>query len=96
MQECCKSKVRSKEEQKKLINRLSRIEGQIRGVKRMIEADAYCPDILVQVSAITSAINSFSKELLEAHIRSCVVQEIKEDDPDTIDVLMKTLRRLMK
>ncbi len=62
----------------------------------MIEADAYCPDILVQVSAITSAINSFSKELLEAHIRSCVVQEIKEDDPDTIDVLMKTLRRLMK
>lgn len=96
MKECCKKKVRSEEEQKKLMHRLNRIEGQVRGIKKMLEEDAYCPDILIQVSAINSALNSFNKELLEEHIRTCVVREILEGDSGTIDTLMQTLKKLMK
>ena len=79
MDNCChKTKKRSDEEYKKLINRLSRIEGQIRGIKRMVEEDAYCTDVLIQVAAVNAALNSFNKELLSEHIRTCVADYIIE------------------
>ena len=94
---CChKTKIRSEEEHKSLINRLNRIEGQVRGVKRMIEEDAYCTDILVQVSAINAALNSFNKVLLAEHIRTCVAEDIKHGKDETIDELVATLQKLMK
>lgn len=91
-----KTKKRSPEEYKSLINRLNRIEGQIRGIKSMVEKDAYCTDILVQVSAANAALNSFNKELLASHIRTCVAQDIREGKDDVIDDLVKTLQKLMK
>lgn len=96
--ECCchKKKERSEKEYKDLQNRLNRIEGQVRGVKKMLENDAYCPDILVQVSAINAALNSFNKVLLANHIRTCVVRDIKEDNAETIDELVTVLQKLMK
>ena len=94
---CChKTKVRSEKEYKDLINRLSRIEGQVRGIKRMVEEDYYCPDILVQVSAVNAALNSFNKVLLANHIRTCVADDIKEGKEETIDELVLTLQKLMK
>lgn len=94
---CCgKTTNRSKEERKKLINRLSRIEGQIRGIKKMVENDAYCNDILIQSAAASAAVNSFNKELLAAHIRNCVVRDIKEDKDEVIDELVATIQKLMK
>ena len=94
---CChKTKLRSPEEHKSLINRLNRIEGQVRGVKRMIEEDAYCTDILIQVSAINAALNSFNKVLLAEHIRTCVAEDIKAGKDETIDELVVTLQKLMK
>lgn len=95
---CCshKTKKRSEEEYKKLINRLSRIEGQVRGVKRMLQEDAYCTDILIQVSAINSALNSFNKMLLAEHIRTCVANDIRQGKDETIDELVETLQKLMK
>lgn len=89
-------KERAPEEQKKLLTRLRKVEGQIRGIEKMVENDAYCPDILIQVSAATSALNSFSKELLAAHMKSCVVNDIKEGKEETIDELCKLLQKLMK
>lgn len=89
-------KKRTKEEQKKLLTRLRRVEGQIRGIEKMVENDGYCPDILIQVSAATSALNSFNKELLACHIRSCVVNDIREGKDETIDELCKVMQRLMK
>ena len=97
--DCCCSerhKDRSKEEKKKLMNRLKRIEGQIRGIESMVEKDAYCPDILIQVSAVNAALNSFSKELLAKHIKTCVVDDIKEGHDETIDELVKVLQKVMK
>lgn len=95
--ECCKkTKVRDEEEYKKLINRLNRIEGQVRGIKGMVENNAYCTDILVQVSAVNAALNAFNKELLSNHIKTCVVEDIKEGKEDTIDDLVATLQKLMK
>ncbi|MEE1220079.1 MAG: metal-sensing transcriptional repressor [Ruminococcus sp.] len=97
--ECCcskKTKERTDEEYKKLINRLNRIEGQVRGVKGMVEKNAYCTDIIVQVSAINAALNSFNKELLANHIRTCVVDDIKDGKDDTLDDLINTLSKLMK
>lgn len=97
--ECCcchKTKHRTDEEQKALVNRLSRIEGQIRGIKRMLLEDAYCTDIINQVSAVSSALNSFNKELLATHIRTCVTDDIKEGKTETVDDLLKTLQKLMK
>ncbi|GIP33765.1 metal-sensitive transcriptional regulator [Paenibacillus sp. J2TS4] len=79
-----------------LITRLNRIEGQIRGVKGMIERDTYCDDVLNQIAAIQSALNSVGKMLLEGHMRSCVVERIEEGDHDVIDELMKTMNKLMK
>ena len=96
--ECCKSKTkeRSEEEYKSLINRLSRIEGQIRGLKRMIEENAYCTDILVQSSAVNAAVNSFNKELLANHIKTCVAHDILAGKDETIDELVVILQKLMK
>ncbi len=89
-------KKRSEEEQRKLMTRLKKIEGQIRGIERMLENDAYCPDILVQVSAATSALNSFNKVLLASHIRSCVLNDIKQGKEETIDELCDVMQKLMK
>lgn len=95
--ECChKTKERSEEEYKKLIHRLSRIEGQIRGIRGMVEKNAYCTDILVQVSAVSAALNSFSRELLAEHIRTCVAQDIRSGRDETIDELVATLQKLMR
>lgn len=95
---CCshKKKKRSEEEYKKLVNRLSRIEGQVRGVKKMLEKEAYCTDILIQVSAINAALNSFNKMLLSEHIRTCVVEDIRQGKDETIDELVVTLQKLMR
>ena len=92
----CKTKKRDDAEYKSLLNRLSRIEGQVRGVRNMLESDAYCTDILIQVSAITSALNSFNKELLANHIKTCVTDDIRSGDGSTVDELLDTLARLMK
>lgn len=96
--ECCchKTKKREEKEYKDLINRLNRIEGQVRGVKNMIENNAYCTDILTQVSAITAALNSFNKVLLANHIKTCVAGNIKEGNDEVIDELVTTLQKLMK
>ncbi len=94
---CChRTKERSEKEYKDLQNRLSRIEGQVRGVKKMLENNAYCPEILIQVSAINAALNSFNKVLLAEHIRTCVVNDIQENKTDTIDELVTTLQKLMR
>lgn len=94
--DCCKKKRRSPEEFRSLTNRLSRIEGQVRGVKSMVENDVYCVDILTQVSAIQSALSSFSAELLESHIKSCVVEDIKRGELETVEELVRTVERMMK
>ena len=95
--ECChKTKERSREEYTRLIHRLNRIEGQIRGIRGMVERSAYCPDILVQSAAVTAAINAFNKELLASHIRTCVARDIREGKDETIDELVATLQKLMK
>ncbi len=99
MQETCcthKTKQRSEEEYKKLIHRLNRIEGQIRGIKGMVERDAYCTDILTQASAVTAAINAFNRELLANHIRTCVTEDIRSGKDETVDELLDTLRKLMR
>lgn len=93
---CHKTKERSSEEIKALIHRLNRIEGQIRGIKGMIEKDAYCPDILIQSSAVSAAINAFNKELLASHIKTCVADDIRNGNDETIDELVATLQKLMK
>lgn len=95
---CCshKTKERTEEEYKKLIHRLNRIEGQIRGIRGMVEKNAYCTDILVQSAAVTAAINAFNRDLLAGHIRTCVVQDIREGDDEVIDELVSTLQKLMK
>ncbi len=91
-----KTKQRSDEEYKKLINRLNRIEGQIRGIKGMVEKNAYCTDILIQVSAVNCALNAFNKELLANHIKTCVAEDIRRGKDETIDELVATLQKLMK
>ncbi len=94
--DCCKTKKRDEKEYKSLINRLSRIEGQIRGIRNMVENDAYCVDILTQVSAVTAALNAFNKELLSEHIKSCVANDIKDGKDETVDELVGVLQKLMK
>lgn len=93
---CHKTKKRSAEEYKSLIHRLNRIEGQIRGIKGMIEKDAYCPDILVQSSAVSAAMNAFNRELLASHIKTCVANDIRKGNDETIDELLATMQKLMK
>lgn len=92
----CKIKIRENDEYTALINRLSRIEGQIRGIRGMVEKNAYCTDILVQVSAVTAALSSFNRELLSSHIKSCVANDIRAGKDDTVDELINTLGKLMK
>ena len=89
-------KDRTEEEKKKLINRLKKAEGQIRGIQKMVEEDSYCPDILIQVSAVTNALNSFNKELLACHIKSCVKEDIKAGNDETINELVEVLQKVMK
>lgn len=91
-----KTKIRTDEEYKRLMNRLNRIEGQIRGIKGMLEKNAYCTDILVQVSAVNAALNSFNRELLADHIKTCVAEYIRNGKDDTIDDLVATLQKLMR
>lgn len=95
--QCChKTKERSEKEYKDLIHRLNRIEGQIRGIRGMVEKDCYCADILVQVAAVNAALNSFNKVLLANHIRTCVAQDIRDGNEDTIDELVAILQKLMR
>lgn len=94
--ECDRKKVRDEKEYKDLIHRLSRIEGQVRGIREMVESDRYCVDILTQVSAIQSALNSFNKVLLSSHIKSCVVEDIRQGQEGAVDELCKTIQKLMK
>ena len=93
--DCCRHKHREENEYAALIRRLNRIEGQIRGIRGMVEKEAYCTDILQQVSAAQSALNAFSKELLGSHIRSCVVQDIQNGDLEVVDELLTTIQKLM-
>ncbi|MCI6857868.1 MAG: metal-sensing transcriptional repressor [Eubacterium sp.] len=93
---CEKKKIRTAKEYQNLMNRLSRIEGQVRGVKSMLEQDAYCIDILTQVSAITAALNSFNKVLLSSHIRTCVRENIRAGNDEVIDELVNAIQKLMK
>lgn len=95
--ECCaKTRVRDEAELRALKNRLSRIEGQIRGIRGMIDSDAYCIDVLTQVSAVQAAISSFATELLSQHVRGCVVSDLKEGRDESVDELMKILEKLMR
>ena len=91
-----RTKMRSEKEFKSLMTRLKKIEGQIRGIEGMLEKNAYCPDILVQVSAASSALNSFSKVLLSEHIRSCVRTDIENGHDEAIDELVCLLQKLMR
>ena len=93
---CCKTTERSQNEMKQLVNRLSRIEGQIRGIKGMLEKDAYCVDILTQSAAVTAAMNAFNKELLSSHIHSCVVRDIRAGDDAVVDELVTLIQKMMK
>ncbi len=94
---CCgKTTERSDEERKKLIHRLNRIEGQIRGIRGMVEKEVYCTDILIQSAAVSAAVNAFNKELLESHIRGCVAKDIRDGKDEVIDELLATLQKLMK
>ncbi len=98
MQDCCseRKKYRAPEEQKALTNRLNRIEGQVRGIRKMLEEDGYCTDILTQVSAVQAALNAFNRELLASHIKGCVVEDIRAGDEAVVDDLVNTLQKLMK
>ena len=99
---CCaeksgRTKQRDEKEYKDLMNRLKRVEGQVRGVEKMLEEGAYCPDIMVQISAINSALNSFNKVLLASHMKSCVVEDIQAGKGDeAIDELAALLQKVMK
>ena len=94
---CCeKHTVRDDGQKKNLLNRLKRSEGQVRGLEAMIENDIYCNDILVQSAAVNAALNSFNKELLSAHIRSCVARDIRAGDDGVIDELTATIQKLMR
>lgn len=97
-EQCCchKTKERSEKEMKDLITRLNRIEGQIRGIRGMVERDAYCTDILTQVSAVSAALSSFNKVLLANHIKTCVAQDIRDGKDETVDDLLVTLQKLMR
>ena len=97
--ECChcnRTKERSDKEYQDLINRLNRMEGQIRGIRGMVERNAYCTDILTQVAAVNAALNSFNKVLLSNHIKTCVMRDIKDGKEETVDELLQVLQKLMK
>jgi DNA-binding FrmR family transcriptional regulator len=93
---CCRKKARSEKEVKDLMNRLRRIEGQVRGIQRMVENDSYCPDIITQVAAVNAALNSFNKVLLGEHIRTCVSEDVRMGNSEKVDELVGLLQKLMK
>ena len=93
---CCRHKDRTPEEYRALVNRLSRIEGQVRGIRAMVEKDVYCTDILVQVAAVNAALNGFSKELLGQHVRTCVADDLRNGSSEKLDELLTLLPKLMK
>lgn len=93
---CERQKLRSEEEKKALIHRLNRLEGQIRGIRGMIERDAYCADVLVQASAVSAALNGFSRALLSEHIRTCVTEDIRQGNEAAVDELLQLLQKMMK
>lgn len=92
----CKHTHREQDEKSKLINRLNRLEGQIRGIKNMVEEDVYCDDILIQVSAVKSALDAFSSNLFENHLKTCVVRDIKQGHPEIVDEVLTTIKRLTR
>ena len=92
----CRKRIRDEKEKRDLMNRLRRIEGPVRGLQRMLDEDAWCPDILTQASAVNSALNSFCKTLLASHLRTCVTDDIRAGHDETVDELMDTLQKLMK
>ena len=94
--QCCRTKERSEKEYRDLLHRLNRIEGQIRGIRGMVEKNAYCPDILIQVAAVNSALHSFNKVLLGNHIRTCVTEDIRQGREETVEELLAVLQKLMK
>ena len=96
MEDCCQKKYRDKSESSELIHRLNRIEGQIRGIRNMVENDAYCVDILTQVSAANAALTAFSKVLLNSHIRTCVVEDIRAGQDDKVEELLETIQKFIK
>ncbi len=103
MENCCKTegtqerkKIRTEQEKRDLMNRLKRIEGQVRGLQRMLEEDAYCPDILIQASAVNSALNSFSRTLLSNHLHTCVTEDIRAGRDEAVDELTEIMKKLMK
>lgn len=91
-----KKKKRPEGELKALKNRLNRIEGQVRGIRKMLDEDAYCTDVLIQVAAVNAALNSFSRVMLENHLKSCVVQDIRNGNDEVIEELVELLRRITK
>ncbi len=93
---CSRHVARDESDKKKLLTRLKKAEGQIRGIEKMIEEDMYCPDILIQVSAVQSALNSFNKVLLACHIKGCVMNDVKEGKEESIDELVEVIQKLMK
>ena len=95
---CCESKktIRQDEDKKRLLNRLNRIEGQIRGIKNMLENDGYCNDILTQSAAVNAAVNAFNRELISLHIKGCVKRDLKEGKDEIVEELVSTLQKLMK
>ena len=94
---CCRRhKERTEDTKKDMINRLRRIEGQIRGIKGMLEKDAYCADILTQSAAVTAALNAFNRELLSSHVHSCVVRDIRSGDDGVVDELIGLMQKLMR
>lgn len=93
---CLRHKERDEKEMTALIHRLNRIEGQIRGIRGMVEKNAYCPDILVQASAVSAAVNAFNRELLASHIRTCVMEDIRAGKEETVEELLQVLQKLMK
>ena len=95
---CCgeRRKIREGSEKQALMNRLSRIEGQIRGIRGMVEKDAYCPEVLVQVSAASAALNSFARAMMDAHIRSCVMEDVRGGNADAVDELIEVLHKFVR
>lgn len=93
---CHKTRHREPEELNSLMNRLKRVEGQVRGIQKMLENDAYCTDVLTQVAAAQAALNAFNRELLESHIRTCVVTDVRNGDDEAVSDLVKTIHKLMK
>jgi CsoR family transcriptional regulator, copper-sensing transcriptional repressor len=92
----CKHTHREQDEQTKLVNRLNRLEGQIRGIKNMVEEDVYCDDIRIQVAAVKSALDAFSSQLFENHLKTCVVRDIKEGHPEIVEEVLTTIKRLTR